>query len=256
VLLKSAVNTLAFKDKFALNTQKTVAWISMPLWYYGCLIYLRCIRGYCIRDISSLREQYKAVLKKQTKPLIICANHLTKIDSLILQWGLGSGCTYFKDFKAYSWNLPEFDRFKNNPFFRFVCYLGCCIPIHRGGDREKVNRSMNKIKYLLEHKHSAMIFPEGKRSITGKIDTEEFTYGVGRLIQSVQNCEVLCIYLRGKSQKEKSDFPTKNEKFFMSMEKITPDSVGKGLRGTRDIASQIIHQLARMEEDYFASGGQ
>lgn len=228
----------------------------MPLWYYGSLIYLSCIRGYRIKNICSLRKQYKAILKQQNSPLLICANHLTKIDSLIIQWGLGSFSTYFRNFKAFSWNLPEHDRFKNNPFFRFVCYLGCCIPIQRGGDREKVNQSMNKIKYLLETKRLAMIFPEGKRSVTGKIDTEEFTYGVGKLVQSVENSDVLCIYLRGKSQTEKSNFPKKNEEFFMVMEKITPSSGNKGLRATRDIASQIILQLAKMEEGYFASRGQ
>lgn len=244
---------LPFNDKLSLYTQKTVAWVTMPLWYYGCLGYMCCIRGYRIKNLKKIREEFKTLLANQRNPMLICANHLTKIDSLIILWALGSICTYFKNFKAYTWNLPEEDRFKNNPFFRFICYLGCCIPIKRGGTREQINRSMSKIKYLLNTNHLAMIFPEGKRSITGRIDSKEFTYGVGKLVNSIQNCEVLCIYARGKFQTEKSNFPQKNEIFSLSMKKISPKSESKGLKATREISTQIIQTLIEMENKYFVS---
>lgn len=224
----------------------------MPLWYLGSVFYMRFCRQYRINELRAIRKRYKKLLRSRKRPLIICANHLTKIDSLVLQWGLASFCSYFVCFKRFSWNLPERKRYKHNLFFRFVCYIGCCIPIDRGGDRKLVNRTLDKVKFLLQSKGIAMIFPEGKRSVTGKVDTEDYAYGVGRLIKSIKECDVLCIYMRGRHQETKSSVPAVGEQFYFDMQLITPESVYAGVRATRELAFQIINQLSKMEKKYFA----
>ena len=57
-----------------------------------------------------------------------------------------------------------------------------------------------------------MIFPEGTRSRTGRIDTENFSYGAGRLIEHIPECQVLCIYLRGDKQNTYSSIPKFNDR--------------------------------------------
>ena len=98
-----------------------------------------------------------------------------------------------------------------------------------------------------------MIFPEGKRSRTGRVDKEGFSYGVGRFVKNVENCKVMCMYLRGDKQDSYSIIPAWGEKFSIQIEIFTPKPAeGSELRVQREYATQIIDRLAQMEENYFA----
>ena len=96
-----------------------------------------------------------------------------------------------------------------------------------------------------------MIFPEGTRSRSGRINMQEFPYGVGRLVCNIPNCRVMTIYLRGDGQKTFSNFPRHGETFTLTAEECRPKTVLKGLRAQRDCAGQIIAYLAKMEKEYF-----
>jgi len=98
-----------------------------------------------------------------------------------------------------------------------------------------------------------MIFPEGRRSRTGRVNKEDFSYGVGRFVKKVENCKVMCMYLRGDKQDSYSIIPAWGEKFSVQMEVFTPELIeGSDLRVQREYAMQIIDRLAQMEENYFA----
>lgn len=244
---------LALGTRLSLRFQHLVAYISLPIWYTGCVIFMWLFRGYRLKHLKKIREQYRQIKHSHQHPLLICANHLSKIDSLIIMWGLSSLRSYLLQFRSLPWNLPERSRYKNNPFFRLICYFGCCIPISRGGDKKSVNKSLDKIRFLLQHQQAAMIFPEGKRSITGKIDRKDFAYGVGRIVKSIKNCSVLCIYMRGHMQTQQSAFPKRGNHFSVQMALIHPESQQTGVRGSKAIATQIIDQLITMEDAYFAA---
>ena len=98
-----------------------------------------------------------------------------------------------------------------------------------------------------------MIFPEGHRSRNGRVDTENYAYGVGRILQEVPSAKVLCVYLRGEHQETYGSQPRWGDKFYLDMELIAPASEQKSLRGGRDISSQIIAKLVEMEHKYFAA---
>jgi len=243
---------LSLKDRILIQIQKYFAWLALPLVYCLTVGCMRLYYQYKIDDLQNIRKTFKALARENRgRPLMICANHLTKIDSLIIMWALGSFWDYFFHFKTYAWNLPEKARFHHKLWMRIFCYLGCCIAISRGGDRDSVQNSLNKIVYLLKMGHVTMIFPEGKRSLTGKIDTSDFSYGVGRLVQKVKDANVLCVYLRGRTQTIQTDCPQKGDKFHLALEMIKPKSEAVGLRGAKDLATQIIHKLSMMEESYF-----
>lgn len=247
---------LKFRDKLSLKIQHLAGWVTFPFWGTTIIGMMRLIGKYKIPELREIRRQFKRLQKSTEGPILVCSNHLTMIDSVILNWSLASVWAYMRSFKIFSWNLPERANFYHNYFARLLCYLASCIPIDRGGNRDAVKKSLAKATYLLRKGHTVTIFPEGGRSRSGRIDKETFTYGVGRLVNKVKDCNVLCIYLRGHNQDSYSGIPPKGARFHLSMELIKPVSVHSGLRATRDIATQILDQLARMEQAYFASARQ
>ncbi len=244
---------LKFKEKFALKIQHLVGWITFPYWGTFLIALMRFVRRYKVQQLREVRRQYKQLKRSAEGPMIVCSNHLTKIDSAILNWSLASIFSYMRSFKMFSWNLPERANIYQNYILRILCYLGSCVPIDRGGSRSAVKKSLDKVIYLLKKGHTITVFPEGARSRTGRIDLDSFTYGVGRLVNKVKDCNVLCVYLRGHNQEEYSNIPPRGARFYLDMELIKPQSTYSGLRATRDVASQIISKLVLMEQAYFAT---
>jgi len=174
------------------------------------------------------------------------------IDSFILTYATFSLIGHVKDYRKLPWNLPERTNFQSNIVLTVLCYLSKCIPINRGGPREKTKKTLDKCIYLLRDSQNIMIFPEGGRSRNGRVDKEGFSYGVGRFVQDVENCKVMCMYVRGDKQANYSFIPAWGEKFSVAMEVFTPlRTVASGLRAQREYATQIIERLVQMEEKYF-----
>jgi hypothetical protein len=221
--------------------------IIAPLYFFMAMIFF-----YRVRDLKEIRRQCAIEFSRHDGSWIICANHLTMIDSFILDYALFSLGQYIIGYSKLPWNLPEGSNFQNNIFLRVLCYLSKCIPIHRGGSREKMKKNLDKCVYLLRRGDNIMIFPEGRRSRTGRVNKEDFSYGVGRFVKNVENCKVMCMYLRGDKQHTYSIIPAWGEKFSVQMEVFTPEPIeGSDLRAQREYATQIIDQLAQMEEKYF-----
>jgi 1-acyl-sn-glycerol-3-phosphate acyltransferase len=133
-----------------------------------------------------------------------------------------------------------------------MCYLGKCILLPNREDQSEIKIAMSKIRFLLENKQYILLFPEGTRSNTGRVDDQNFAYGSGELLQTVPGTKVLCVYMRGDHQTGKSKFPIRGEKFSISLKLIDPVTTEKGLRGSRDLSRQIVKTLVEMEQEYFA----
>ena len=209
---------------------------------------------YRIRDLREIRLQSAAEFAKHKGPWIICANHLTMVDSFLLNYATFSPGRHITSYKGLPWNLPERRNFQSNIVLAVLCYLAKCIPVDRGGPRGKVKKTLDKCAYLLRNGHNVMIFPEGGRSRSGRVNKESFSYGVGRFVKDVENCKVMCIYLRGDKQHTYSFIPSWGDKFSVQIEVFTPEPIEEtGLRAQREYAAQIINRLAQMEENYFAA---
>jgi 1-acyl-sn-glycerol-3-phosphate acyltransferase len=211
------------------------------------------LMNYRIRNLRELRRQCSSECDSHRGPWIICANHLTMIDSFLLSYVSFGFIRHFTHYKQIPWNLPERSNFQSNIFLAVLCYLSKCVPVDRGGSREKMKKTLDQCTYLLRHGHAVMIFPEGGRSRTGRVDKDNFSYGVGRFVKDVENCKVMCIYLRGVKQHRYSLIPAWGDRFYARMEVFKPVPVAEeGLRAQREYAAQIIERLAHMEEKYFA----
>ena len=240
------------KSQILLHLQNFIGRISIlilaPLYFFAAKVFF-----YRVRDIKEIRRRCAAEFAEHKGGWIICSNHLTMIDSFILSYAIFSLGQHFIHYKKLPWNLPEWNNYKDNIILTVLCYLSKCIPINRGGSREKMKESMEKCIYLLKSGETIMIFPEGRRSRTGRVDKEGFSSGVGRVGKSLEDCKIMCMYLRGDRQDSYGVIPSWGEKFSVQMEIFTPQSAeGSELRAQREYATQIIERLAQMEENYFA----
>ena len=70
--------------------QREISRLLSPVIVSVIEIALRFVLGYRIDTLRSFRREYHRACLKQDGPLMICANHLTMIDSLVIAWALGS----------------------------------------------------------------------------------------------------------------------------------------------------------------------
>lgn len=240
------------REKIIFQLQHIMGYLAAPLLAPLYFLFLR-VMGYRLRDLSKTRDACRRLFREHKGPWIICANHLTMIDSLLLIYAMASLPGHLIHYRRLPWNLPERDNFQLNPALSLMCYLAKCVPVNRGGDREEMKKVLEKCGYLLANGHSLMIFPEGGRSRTGRVDRENYTYGVGRFISAFPESRVLCLYLRGERQESYGNMPKWGERFYVAVEPLAVErGASAGLRENRALAGQVIETLARMEDDYFA----
>ncbi len=241
------------RDRFLLGLQYLLGRLAVVI--TGTLIFLAVrLRGYRIRDLERIRSEVGRLQKEHEGPWIICPNHLTMIDSVLISVGMASLFGHILRFKRVPWNIPERDNFQRNLFLAVLCYLAKCLPVNRGGSREELQRLFDKCRHVLGWRQSLLIFPEGGRSRTGRVDKEGFSYGVGRFLDECPGCKILLVYLRGDGQEAFGTLPRLGEHFTMTVEVFDPGKMdGTGLRIQREYARRIVERLAGMEEEYFAS---
>lgn len=231
--------------------QRLVSMVAGPIWVTLSVIAMRFWYRYKIADVAGVRARYRALRRQSDGPLLICANHLTLVDSFVIAWALGSGNYWLTHPDELPWNTPESTNFGKTWFSRALIFLAKCIPITRGGAREGVAIVLDRVRHLLTRGETALIFPEAGRSRSGRVEESSAAWGVGRIVGSIPGCRVLCVYMRGDHQETWSDFPVTGETMRVDMACIEPKSDTRGIRRSRDIGQQIVRQLQCMEEDYF-----
>jgi 1-acyl-sn-glycerol-3-phosphate acyltransferase len=126
-----------------------------------------------------------------------------------------------------------------------------CVPIVRGSDRREVAAVLDRLGYLLARGEAVLIFPEGGRSRTGRVEVESAAYGVGRIANELPGCRVVCVYLRGEAQTTFGDLPPRGERFRVQVDAIEPRPQHAGVRGSVEVSRQILARLAELERRHF-----
>jgi 1-acyl-sn-glycerol-3-phosphate acyltransferase len=241
--------------RWRLTLQRAVSHALTPLTASAVAVMLRLGFRYRIEGIAEARRLYREIRTRRRTPLLICANHLTMIDSALIAWALGSPWWYVWRFSALPWNVPEQTNFAATRWQRALAYVFKCLPIARGGSREEVAGVLARLAEVLETGEVGLVFPEGGRSRSGRVEEESAAYGVGRVVRSVPGCQVLCVYLRGDAQETYTGIPARGDRFRVALRVMEPKSHHTGLRGSRDVARQIVRVLAEMEREHFEGRG-
>jgi hypothetical protein len=207
-----------------------------------------------LRNATKSRTLYARLLADDPRPLLIAANHLTMVDSALIGWALGSTRHHMVHYRGLPWNVPEQSRVESSWVWRVLAYPMKCVPVPRGGERRRVAQVLEGLRHLMRRGEVVLMFPEGGRSRSGRIDRRSVAQGVGRLIQGLENCRVLCVYLRGDEQHSWSNLPAVSDTFTVATRLVEPRTDLRGIRASRDLASQVLDHLAEMEQAYFAGG--
>lgn len=238
-------------DRFHLGLQRTIAYLIFPIMYALMLLVNLCYLRYRIRNLKNIRRQYQTILAKERQPLLICANHLTYVDPFMLVLGLFSPWFAYRRFKAVPWNLPKAKHARKNWLNSIICYIGKTIPLPEVTDQAKSQQALAKFQYVLSQGDSLMLFPEGRRSHNGKIDQQNFGYGVGQILLQQPQSKVLCCYIRQQDDDDHRGFPKRGSSFNIDLKVITVTSEQQGLRAVRDLSRQVMQCLISMEQTYF-----
>ena len=234
------------------DLQLLVGRLLAPVWVPLAVLLMRFGFGWRIRDAARHRAAYAGLLAQDRRPLLIAANHLTMVDSCIIAWGLGSSLGHVLRYRGLPWNAPLAARVDSSWLWRSLSYVMKCVPVPRGGERQAVAGVLERLRLLMRGGEVVLLFPEAGRSRTGRVDTTSVAQGVGRLVHELGDCRVLCVYLRGDAQQTYSTLPARGDTFTMATRVIEPRTASRGVRASRDLATQVLAQLVEMEQEYLA----
>jgi 1-acyl-sn-glycerol-3-phosphate acyltransferase len=238
-------------ERAALGVQRGVSFVLAPLWATVVALAVRCA-GFRFVGLGEARAAY-ARLRSEPGPLLVCANHLTLVDSFLVAFALGHPAWFLTHFASLPWNVPEATVFARTPWLRAATWSLKCVTILRGR-RDAVAGTLARVTHLLRGGEAVLVFPEGGRSRVGRVDVEARTWAVGRLLRALPECRVLCVHLRGEAQGGFSDFPKRGERFRVAFSCFEPKTEQRGLRACVDLSSQVLAELARLERRGAAVG--
>jgi len=239
-------------ERVSLAVQREVGRLLAVVWVPVTVALMRFGCGWRILELEATRRRYREIRAESDAPLLVCANHLTMVDSAVIAWALGSPGWFLRSYSSLPWNMPEWRNFGSSPIRRALVYLMKCVPVVRGSDRQDVARVLARVRHLLSNGEVVLIFPEGGRARSGRVETENAAHSVGRLVGSIPDCRVLCVYARGVGQDAMSDVPARRERFHVELSLLTPTSTQRGVRRSLDLSRQIVHELADLERRVLA----
>ncbi|MCS7205405.1 MAG: 1-acyl-sn-glycerol-3-phosphate acyltransferase [Leptospiraceae bacterium] len=242
---------LSFPIKLKIFLQRILGNIAFLIYGVVILILIKFVYKYKVLNHKQHKEFFQSLFKEKQR-ILICSNHLTMIDSVILQYAFGDYWTYLFLFRRFPWNVPAREVFFRNFWINLFLFLSKCIPLDRKGSPEHHELILNQTKYILSQYEPFIIFPEGGRSRKGRFDIENITYGVGRILLDLPGTKVLCVYLRGDKQEHFTNFPPKGSVFYLSYRLIEPKtSSEKRLVAEKELAMQVGQVIKELEDEYF-----
>jgi len=230
-----------------LSFQRVVGWATFVVVGPCSVFVMRVLRQNRVEGVEEARRVYREALATG-RPTLICANHLTMVDSAYLHWAFAPLWDYLLHFNRFSWNVAAIEHLNRNLWLKPIVFLGKTVPIDRGGDEAHRKSVLEKIRWLVSRGEVCTLFPEGARSRTGRIDPATGTYGIGQILKDLERPQVLCAYLRGAKQERLSAVPRYADTLKLTVEVFEPKTELLGLRAIRDLSRQVLGKLKLMED--------
>jgi hypothetical protein len=247
-----AKDDLTWGERTNLAARWLACRIVQPALYAMAVALMRAWGGYRIEDLAGSRRRFREIVR-DGRPLLICANHLTCIDSAVIIWALGSNAWYLRNFRTLSWNLPAQDFFGSRMLFRAIGLFSKCIFLDRKGSRGHKHQIFGICRHLLSQGEVLTIFPEGRRSRTGRFERKDLAPGVGRLVAEVARCRVLCLYLRADRQLTFSAAPPRGSRFSLDLVTLDFDEEERSRERAGRILEEIGATIAAQEARFFSA---
>ncbi len=238
---------LSLAARIFLIFQRVIGWLFFAIVGPCSVFVMRVLRNNRVQGVEEARRIYKEALASG-RPTLICANHLTMVDSAYLHWAFAPLWEYLLHFDRFSWNVAAIEHLNRNFWLRPIVFLGKTVPINRGGEDAHRKAVLNKIRWLVSNGEVCTLFPEGTRSRTGRIDPPNVTYGIGQILKELERPQVLCAYLRATRQQGMSAVPPYGDTVVLSVEVLEPKTDLKGMRASRELSRQVILKLKSMED--------
>lgn len=200
---------------------------------YDLLLKFFFIIGYYTKSLKNGKE-YEFIYSEETKQniinafknkkLLIISNHMTLIDSVLVQLFIikifGWRKIILNNFKQLCWNLPAVENLdllrKNNTSANSFLYknVGRMIPIDRLNQDSSL-KTLEKVCTMTEKGSVFLIFPEAGRTRRNEFSEEDITPGAAKIMLDCQKMSgsfpgLLTIYVRSENQVGHSDLPKNN----------------------------------------------
>ena len=79
------------------------------------------LAGYRVRDLDRFRKVVRKKLEQHDGPWMICANHLTMIDSALIAYAMAPLWRYLSNYRLLPWNVPEQANFQRSLLSNMTC---------------------------------------------------------------------------------------------------------------------------------------
>src|SRR5262245_66676341 len=120
---------------------------------------MRWVARWRIEGLRAARAEFRRVRRESEGGLLICANHLTMLDSFVIAWALAPTWWYLTHYSSLAWNTPEVTHFASTWYTRAATWVMKCVPVLRGGDRGEIGKVIAKVRWLLSQGEPALRFP-------------------------------------------------------------------------------------------------
>lgn len=150
-----------------------------PNWWYwfvagSCGLFFKCYNGFKVYGLENV---------PQDKPLVLAANHLSVLDPMLL------GIAFPRRLRP----LAKEELFTGNRVFSWLIRSLGAIPLNRDTGNN-AGAALKKFSDLLASGQDMMIFPEGGRSLTGRLQVLE---GGAALVAAKHGVPILPAWLEG-----------------------------------------------------------
>jgi hypothetical protein len=216
-------------------------------------------------------EESKINIKNafKNKNLLIVSNHMTLIDSILIQLFIFELFGWFgvikNNFRQILWNLPAIENLdllkQHSANVNMFIYskFGRLLPIDRS-NQDSSMKTLEKVSSLINKENVFLIFPEAGRTRRNEFSEEDMTPGAAKVMLDCQKNSgnlpgLLTIYVRAENQVGHSNLPM-NDKIkiyadFSDSFPITNDQ--SQIRKRKNLTIFIGNKIKMLQEKYVNS---
>jgi 1-acyl-sn-glycerol-3-phosphate acyltransferase len=219
-----------------------------------------------ISDKESI-ENIKVAFKN--KNLLIVSNHMTLLDSVLIQLFLfeifGWLSVIKNNFRQIVWNLPAIEnldllRSNTTNVSKFIYLkIGRMIPIDRS-NQDSSMKTLEKVSNLICKKNVFLIFPEASRTRREQFSEEDVTPGAAKVMLDCEKNSgilpgLLTIYIRAENQFGHSNLPMSDKiKIYADFSDSFPISSDQSqIRKRKNLTIFIGNKIKILQEKYVNS---